>query len=463
MNSPINHSDLIRRIIDLMHADMELSNLFEDYTKTQFADKKVCYNDQTANMAFNSFLYEYRIQNKSVLAYLIKNHKSEFPSEESDYLNRIDNNIYGLFEVLSVKIGESLRLRDVQTEKTYDVSERAGSFNLSAGDIVFCRIADRGDAWIILYNDGKYLLEDAYLIKRNFKDMKIPLSTPLIAEMFHKEKDLDEDGREVNPEKHLKRLIKKYIGKKIKLKGIKKMFLENPENSGEIIKKFLKEQEGKLSAHERELMENSMLEYTNFLFDKETKAGMIEKIITKQLFIEVQKHFAGRYEHDNPPSKKEIDEFTREWINKAQSELGGRTPKDVVESEHKSRGNIDPYAPDIVINMTKMEDKSREKNKKALDFMKKDNPEKALPIFLELAEKDLIVHEALFFNIGACYYSFYFLHKPHDINHIEKAIQWFKRTLEINPEHPKANKYLQKCGQIKLFSRGKTTISQMAF
>jgi uncharacterized radical SAM superfamily Fe-S cluster-containing enzyme len=447
------HSELIHRIIDFVYGDEQLYSEFQEYGNTHFADEGVVQSEQTMNMSFNSFLYDCKKDGESVLMRIVSRYSQKFSDMETAYLNTIDKNWYGLFEVLHIVTGTGFSLRDVLSGKVYEVSEISGSRDASVGDLLFSRMADRGDAHILLYTDGKYPLEAGYTLKRFFKSSSEPLSTPLIAQYFYRRGSGPGAEPDVNPEKHLKRLLKKYLGKKFRITALKEQFIDSPENTGEIISSFLRQYSQAIPSYELEKIEEALLAYVSDLFDKECTAGPLEKMITEQLFAESQQHFEGLFSESDAPSKQVVDAFAEQWISSPQEELGGKTPGEVVENERRGLGITDAYTPDLVFRVSKAFNPVYEEYEKALRFLKADEPKNALPLFLRLYEDEELRVAPLCHNIGACYMNIYSDDKKKPAALLKKAKVWLERALKLDKTNKLSKGALEECERILVLAK----------
>lgn len=177
-------------------------------------------------------------------------------------------------------------------------------------------------------------------------------------------------------------------------------------------------------------------------------------MITKQLFTEIQEYF-GLFDDDyEAPSRNEIAKFTDSWINTAQNELSGKTPKEVVKEERMDVGNVEKFAPEISMGKSEGFSPVMAKNRIALGHMKNQDPESALPIFEELVAGGE-EHEALFFNIGSCYKAMYVKADCQDVKLLNAAFKWLEKALKLNPDHELSKKYLIECDQLLLMRRMK--------
>lgn len=200
----MQHSEVIRKVIEITEQDDILYGLFQNYGNEEFAAKNVRQNRQTINMSFNGFIYEAKIKGQAILEFISVRYADRFSFEEDQYLKKIRNNFYGLFEIVAVDYGSGLTLRDVRTENIYKIAEHKGALGTTIGTLIFCRLADMGGSHIILYHDLAIGAEEAYSVKRTFRATNIPLSTAKIAQLFFEENEFtNEDGSFINPEKQL--------------------------------------------------------------------------------------------------------------------------------------------------------------------------------------------------------------------------------------------------------------------
>ncbi len=96
---------------------------------------------------FNEWLmFDFRLKNKKTLLqdFCQRNPYNLSPFKLQAYKDLQDNE-YGVFEVLEVKIGEGLKLKNLRTEKEYWIREYSATFQIKEKGLLVVRIVRTGD------------------------------------------------------------------------------------------------------------------------------------------------------------------------------------------------------------------------------------------------------------------------------------------------------------------------------
>lgn len=91
---------------------------------------------------FNEWVvFDFRLNNKKTLLedFCARNPYKLSDKELKNYYD-LQKNEYGLLEILKVKSGKGLKVRNLKTNKEYDVKEFIGTFQAQAGELLIARI-----------------------------------------------------------------------------------------------------------------------------------------------------------------------------------------------------------------------------------------------------------------------------------------------------------------------------------
>ncbi|MBU4369555.1 hypothetical protein KKG58_02215 [Patescibacteria group bacterium] len=96
---------------------------------------------------FNEWLlFDFRLKNKkTLLKDFYQRNPYNLSSFQLESYKDLQDNEYGVFEVLEVKIGEGLRLKNLKTEKAYWVKEYKGTFQAEEGELLINRVGKVGN------------------------------------------------------------------------------------------------------------------------------------------------------------------------------------------------------------------------------------------------------------------------------------------------------------------------------
>lgn len=146
---------LISRIVDYYSSSPKFVRELEQAVKVFFAvstvaDLAVDQITETEHGLFNEwFLFDFVLPDgNTMLEHFIdvNPHQLE-PVQLKAYERMRDTQHYGLFEVISIQLGSGLALRDIHTNTTYSVRERAATYQVQLGHLVPQRVAMFDDSW----------------------------------------------------------------------------------------------------------------------------------------------------------------------------------------------------------------------------------------------------------------------------------------------------------------------------
>ena len=133
--------------------------------------------DETSEGLFNEwFLYDFVLSSgRIVLEDFISTNPFKLEDLEMKSYRDLLDSCYGMFEVLEVKLGQGIKIEDMQTGKQWVVSEFNGTFNLGKGFIFFGRVGKVGDHYELVGADSFSLEGVNAAAKKAFRKEKFKL------------------------------------------------------------------------------------------------------------------------------------------------------------------------------------------------------------------------------------------------------------------------------------------------
>lgn len=135
------------------------------------------------------FLYDFVLSSGvTPLQDFVKNNPLDLKDDEMNFYKvLLESNHYSLYEILDIKIGSQLKLRDIFTNTEYDVLEHMGTYEAKKGAVTFGRVAKVFDHYELVGADTLMLetktQKDIDLIVKNLKQLGFPL-TPISANLL---------------------------------------------------------------------------------------------------------------------------------------------------------------------------------------------------------------------------------------------------------------------------------------
>ena len=219
-------------------------------------------------------IYEGLIEGKTPFEFFLEESQL-FREEFNKYSSWNQNNVFSIFEVKAVDLGNSLRVLDLYTNKEYLVYERLGTYSAEAGMILAARILPLEEDWIF---SGGILL-------------------PLPKEMGYS----------------LKRVGGNLTGSLSQIALLKAVFGQK-ESKQEISESNLEE------------------------IDPKQKPGSVEQMLVREMMFEAQSLPINK-QRSEKTANRVFSEFAQNWLKTPQPQLEGRTPTDVILTERKGLGN----------------------------------------------------------------------------------------------------------------------------
>ena len=107
------------------------------------------------------FVFDYKLPNgRTVLQYFYDQNPLNLAGERYELYKQLQSGEYSLWEVVDVRFGEGLRLRNIQNNIERQVQEFKATLDLKVGTLFFSRIVRLGDHWEMVSADAFLLDED---------------------------------------------------------------------------------------------------------------------------------------------------------------------------------------------------------------------------------------------------------------------------------------------------------------
>jgi len=129
------------------------------------------------NLFTEWLFFDYKLKNgKTMLEDFYSVNPWNLSKEELSTYKDLQTNIYGMYEVEKVHIGQGMSLRNLQTRKRYYVQEFSGTLNIKEGAVLFGRVGKVADhyelvgcdATVISVNFGQNFLRELKKVKDHF-------------------------------------------------------------------------------------------------------------------------------------------------------------------------------------------------------------------------------------------------------------------------------------------------------
>ncbi|OIP97998.1 hypothetical protein AUK40_02145 [Candidatus Wirthbacteria bacterium CG2_30_54_11] len=303
------------------------------------------------------YFFRYRTHSgaQTLLEDYIEHHSMQLGAHELLILTGFLQSVFGIFEVESLQVGRSLDIRLLSGGmESYHMIERAGSRELSRGDLVIGWITPWSDTSHVFLGKPVFLpAASAYSIRRIFhapgQTQEQKAVTPEDVEhlFFFSPKIHAQDG---NIRKRLRRFIHKHFGdKSLTVAAMEKKIREAIDSSA-LDASVLDELLG--LTHRRRLdagIEQQFLdlihEFWNTLVEEvkpasdDQKPGTIESILMADFIRMVQQEITVKSHPQEKQAQQAMDSLMQKWLHEPQLELHGETPWQVIEAERKRTGS----------------------------------------------------------------------------------------------------------------------------
>jgi|LDZT01.1.fsa_nt_gi hypothetical protein len=301
------------------------------------------------------FSYISKHYKKTPLAVFLSKMLARYSHNDQRILNAFIGHIFSGFSIGNVFPGYYFIATDLSSKKEYKVRENRATYRLKEGDYIVARIVpyeeDYGLSVVHLYYPERH----SYELKRMWNTLPPEAMTqinPLMIERTIFQRNLNEEKENKNfktIENKLKKLLKKYLGKKApSIKNLKRRIIKtnNPfaminELSSQIIFSSDKEMNTFLQV---------FMDFCNYCPRDDLNGRTPEEIETyeKGPWEKRLTHDLMHYIHIkvNPSEfnnqnelRKEIQKHQKEWLHQPQEELDNKSPWTVILEERKSMNN----------------------------------------------------------------------------------------------------------------------------
>jgi len=141
------------------------------------------------------FIFDFRFKNgKTPLEDFCERNPYNFNQIRLQTYKDLQENFYGIYEVLEVRTSSGLTLENIQTGKTYKIKEFLGTFETKEGEILFGRVGKVGDHYeLVGSNSIKLPIEVAQSAKKIFRKSKDKFNPKIVRDLFFKKEKHPED------------------------------------------------------------------------------------------------------------------------------------------------------------------------------------------------------------------------------------------------------------------------------
>lgn len=119
--------------------------------------------DEEDEEKFNEWLvFDFCLKNgKNLIENFCQRNFLNLSDSQIQSYEELQKNEYGIFEILKIKIRESLKVKNLRTKKRYWVKERKGTFQTKKGDLLINRIGKIEDHFEFVGSNGYKFLKEA--------------------------------------------------------------------------------------------------------------------------------------------------------------------------------------------------------------------------------------------------------------------------------------------------------------
>jgi len=373
---------------------------------------------------------------KNVLEYLL----NKIPPQNSLrrlYADFLENNIYGMFKIESLRMGKEMTVSDMVTGKKYTVRDTVSTRNLKKGDLIFTRLIPFDGFYSNSTPDGLgfplKITSCGEKIRQALPENDEVDITPLFAAKYFSgkiiadKKDLTEPGnfREFAESSGLEPGFAERVIEKAKT------MVEARQSPDSLYREVI-ESVNPYKVKPLDMKTQLLKLWNYFVLEKNPKRSVVENIIIKSGMAYVGRESGlDRSDVKNPERlAKKADKLMEKWLKTPHFALGGKEPKQAILQEHESLG-IEEKLVKYSVSLTLMEPGKalRKKHRKffceGLALMKKDRYEEAAENFrqaVSIAPEDHVSWQ----NMGVCFTS---------LGKKDEAVDCFKKALDIRPDY----------------------------
>ncbi len=258
----------------------------------------------------------------------------------------LDKNIFGLFKVTDVTKGFSIDLKDLRDGEVYKVLDQEGSKGVEKGSVISARIAPLNERYVTLSHSMRCLPSPlgytAERLMNTFEDNELK-ELDLIRVLLNEKEEMEETTLE-DKVGILEERIRDF-GISIDLSDMDERINNNPSfmDAFPEIMTFSYGKTGDFD-HIMEAVIDVWNNYPRDEFGGKTpeemwRKGPQENILTDQLFAEMEYEIDPEDYPTAEEASQALRDFSEEWLDTAQDELGGSTPREVILEERKELGD----------------------------------------------------------------------------------------------------------------------------
>lgn len=352
----------IRLLIEF--AETEWGSEMETARKTFFRNQDSIFDDDLhVEMRFLEwFIFDWQCpqSGRSLIEIFLNGFLGELIPEDVIRFEGFKKNVFSFFEVLEVRTGR-MGMRDLSTDKHYDVLEYLGSFQLKAHDVLIARLLPWKKQWVLSGPAIPLRAETAYLIKRDFLHMRPSQQAQKInALTVHQILSSALKAKQAGPQKQPNLpQIRKQMGRALERCMVKdpislvdlETWIRNDRPDEEIRQELIQRTHFK-DTKEIEQFFGVYQEFANNL-PRKSRAGFSPKELVEiappgpkeKVLIEDLMHSAMQRINPNAyktaeDRQKALELFQETWPHERQDELEGKSPYEVILEERKSLGNL---------------------------------------------------------------------------------------------------------------------------
>lgn len=351
----------------------------------------------------------------------------------------------GAFEILDIRQLESLALRDLVTDKRYEVSEQQGTIGPAIGDVLFARILPLGERHILAAGFGLMTGSVAHSLIYTFRRLRAsnqssPLNPPDLAHFLFA-RSATRTNMKWEAIINLDVFLKDRGYEVQSAADVARQF-EHHDSPNQVISQLAKTL--KLTAKKDiELFTALLINLWNLYQAKPAVDGIIGPGPIEVTVIEDMLHTIQRKQEkveikNEADARRFGDTAKEQYLHTSQTELGGKTPWETILEERRSRGDSDQsFHYEMTVHAFESPQHDREKlfNTTFQAFAKK-NFKAALRGFEEiiaLGEHQIPEIWRIYGNAAVCAYN---------LGDLKQAEMYLKKSLALNPDYELAKKHL---------------------
>lgn len=402
--------------------------------------------DSRRKTAFDWFIFDSESETLGgkPLNHVLKN--ASFTEEEKRIFSAFRKNVYSFFEVLAMRTGKEMRVRDILTGKEYQVRDEKFTSSTRKGWCGFWRILPFENDHILSGMGYGWPEQVTGLIKLSYEKIKkfksIVKLTPLsVCELFFQPKP-----RETVPPRDKLELIlfengfsesdAEAIITRLKGEAVSKTGDFSP-----IFSEIMTRIKPGNAFKPREVADVLMNAWNSFINKDEAfvPPGPMERGLICIGLDYVKKKVDSVKIHNNEVPQVKAQEIFEIWLKTPRSELDGMTPEIVILEEREKLGNPHKIVSfRILFNEVPMnkdiEKKAEEIFYNAAQALNEDRPQDAVDLYQSYIEINPTNH-VVWHNLGVARI---FLGEK------EKGITCFKQALALNPDYDMAKASLKR-------------------